>query len=334
MVMNMADKPTIKTTVSEGKAGKNCLYAHDLKYRQGFTPKRTKRPLKLGSWIHYCLENLYQDMGWQGALDDLVRSEWTGLWEEEKALLGPLPEDTARILEAYEYYYRRDPWELVLPPEVKFEIPVETRDFIVIFQGRVDLVVKDGKGAVWCIDHKSTRTIPSIDSFRAMDFQLTIYPWALARQYGVHATGTMYNYLRTRAPTIPKQLKSGLLSKRKIKTDELTFRRALKEYDLEVEDYQDQLAAARRSTADFFFRARVPRNKYATVNVVRDMVATAIHLNTYRFPLRNVTPNCERCDFLELCQTRMFGLDDTMVLQQYEKIDPYAYLHMEDDDSW
>lgn len=326
-------KQIIRVTHSEGKTYSNCGQEHHYKYTLGLLPKKQKRPLKLGNWLHYCIENYYQEMSWRGALKDLIRTEWDGLFEEERELLGNLPEDTERIMEAYEYYYRTDSWEPVFPPELKFEVPIETKNYILVFQGRIDLVVKDKTGAIWCVDNKSTKNIPSADTFRSMDPQLTIYPWALEKQYGIKAAGTIYNYMRTKAPTKPRLLKNGMLSRNKrIITDERTFLKTLEEYELDPLDYPQQLAKARHDNAHFFFRARVPRSTKATIQTVRELALKAVMWTTNP-PTRNVTYRCDQCFYVDLCQTQLYGLDDSEILsRQFSVGDPLAYLEFEDEE--
>lgn len=331
----MTEKRRIEITSSEAKVGKNCLFEYDVKYRRGLAPKVTQRPLKLGSWVHTCLEYYYQDMGWEEALKDLIRNEWDVLFDEEKEMLGDLPQATRMIMEGYEFRYKDEPWELVIPPESKFEIEMETRNFIIVFKGRIDLVVRDKLGQIWCVDHKTSKRFPNIDTYRALDPQLTLYPWALQKQYGIKANGALYNYLRTKAPTKPKLLKRGGLSVQwangKLHSTPLVFARTLRELGLDPKAHMEEYRAVVNDQAYFFLRARVPRDPIATSNIIKDLATQAVYLHTFTTPTRNITQRCEQCRTVDLCMAELYGLDTTDILRGFQKIDPYAYLGFEDE---
>lgn len=326
----MSAKPTISVSVSEGQAFKHCQQLHDYRFRRNLQPRLTKRPLKLGSWSHYCLQHHYDKSGWQGALKELMEKEWEALFDEERAYYGDLPGQTAQIMQLYSFYYREDPWELVLPPEVPIDFTIETKNYFIRFLGKIDLVVRDSRGNVWCIDHKTGRSIPTPEepkNFQAMDTQLTFYPWVLEKQYGIESFGTMYNYIRTKVGTVPHLNKDGTLSKAKIDTDVLTFLRACKEYGINPEDYPDQYDTAKEKTPTYFYRLRVPRDRVAMQSAVTDLVNTAIAKDHYATPTRNVTYLCRQCEMQELCMAEFFKENVSAALGNYTVgSSPYAYL--------
>lgn len=340
-------KPVIKISVSEGQTYKRCWQLHDYKFRQGLTPRVTKRPLKLGGWVHTCLQHLYDKSSWRGALETLIKTEWEPLFEEERVLLGDLPRQTQQLMELYDYYYQEDPWEVVeVAPgvpgiEVPLDFKIETTNYIINFVGRMDLVVRDKRGLIWVIDHKSMGAIPKENeprTFQIMDTQLTFYPYGLKRQYGLEAFGTMYNYLRSKAPTIPHlnkpkvDKKTGVIdyemSRQWIDTDVLTFERFCKEKGFSPEEFAEQYEAAQENTPTYFYRMRIPRDEQGTLTVMQDLVATAISKSRYGRAVRNVTYMCPQCEMLELCQAEFFGHDTTAILSKYIKGDPYKYLNL------
>lgn len=327
------DKPTITITVSEARSFHRCEQQHYYVYRQGLKRRLEGRPLKLGNWLHYTLQHMYDGTGWKGALDKLVAEEWDVLFPEERTYYGDLPAQVSAIMRSYEEYYKDDEFELVLPPETAFDVTVETTNFFVRFLGKVDLVVRDRGGHIFTTDHKSSISIPNeheSKTFQTMEPQLTLYPWAIERQYGVKTYGTMYNYVKTSVPTRPHLNKDGKLSRAKINTDEYTFREACAEYGVDPSEYPEQLEAAIEGTSTFFYRLRVPRDTQATRSTLQNLVGTAIAKEQYRTPTRNVVRECSYCDVREICEVDFFGMERSAALNNYTKVDPYAYLGIQE----
>lgn len=338
-------KPTITISNSEGQDFKWCMQKHEMKYRRGLQPRLMKRALALGGWTHTCLEHLYHKTGWRGALEKLIKEDWEPLFDEEKVHYGDLPGQTRQLMELYEWYYETDPWEIVeVAPgvpgiEVPLDFTIETTNYFIRFRGRIDLVIRDKHGFIWVIDHKTGISIPQEDApktFQNMDTQLTFYPYGLLRQYGLEAFGTMYNYLRSKAPTVPHLNKpktdktTGVItyemSRSEIDTDVLTFRKFCAENGFQPEEFPEQYEAAQAKTPSFFYRMRIPRDQQGTLNVMQDMVATAVNKHRYSRAVRNVTWLCAQCDMRELCEAEFFGLDTAAIMSEFKVGDPYAYL--------
>lgn len=292
---------------SEAKTWQRCPKQWDYKYGQNLVPIRKQRPLFFGNWVHSALESHYTQGDWKIGHAQYV-DEYNKLFEEERTELegkkGPLPDLVERIMRSYLWYYREDPWE-VLHVEVDFKVPLKGGFGV---KGRVDLIVRDSEGLIWVIDHKTAATIPEPNAFHAMDPQLMVYPWAIQKSMGLEVAGIIYNYVRSRPPSIPRINNDGSLSKRKIATDYPTLVRFLKKEGFDPKDFAAQLRPlARRSP--FLRRYRLPREKNVTLEILQDFLTTSIAIRDHKRTPRTITRDCVRCSYHDLCRGELNGFD-------------------------
>jgi hypothetical protein len=111
-------------------------------------------------------------------------------------------------------------------PAVEFIIEVDLSPFGVEgkFKGRIDLMVVDNEyEGNWIWDAKWMKKIPPPDE-RMMSPQNPLYVWGVEKTYDIDVRGFVYNYGRSKAPTVPHVLKRGSLSvAKKIDTDQMTY---------------------------------------------------------------------------------------------------------------
>jgi len=220
-------------------------------------------------------------------------------------------------MRSYLWYYRDDPWETVaVEQEFEVKTPLEVNGVRIYFKGIIDLVIRDEEGRLWIIDHKTASNIPMPTAFHAMDPQLMIYPWAAKLAFGWDVAGIIYNYVKSKPPTVPQLTKTGLVSRRKIITDYPTLMRFIKENDLDPEDFAVARKQLRRKSP-FLKRYRYPREKHVTVEILKDALATARAIQTTRRRTRTITRDCQRmCPFHDLCRAELNGFDTTMMRRQ------------------
>lgn len=313
---------------SELKTYERCPQQWHYKYEELLVPRRKARPLYFGNWVHAALESHYKQGDWKIGHEQYV-TDWNKLFEEERlALRKPrtarngkqyptipdFPELVERIMKSYLWYYRDEGWTVKFV-EQEFRVPtgLVVDGFKFIFKGIIDLIVEDEEGHLWIIDHKTAGTIPEPTAFHAMDPQLMLYPWAAKKAFGIDVAGVIYNYVRSKAPGIPKINRDGSISKRKVVTDYPTLRRFLRSQGLDPADYSQVLRPLRRRSP-FLRRYRLPRERHVTQEILRDALSVAKQIQTAKRRVRVITRDCATmCPYQDVCRAELNGFDSSQM---------------------
>ena len=193
------------------------------KYILRLKPKMQNKPLKRGTWVHTLLEDQGNGKDWRATHKQFSR-KFDELFDEEKDYYGDLPAEIEKIMESYAWHYKNDPWNYIAN---EFTMECEFPDGT-LYRCKVDALVETEHG-LFLVDHKTHRTLPDL-SFRLRDSQSALYLWA-ARENGLPVQGFIWNYLRWKAPSVPKLLtKADRISDSACDTDYPTFVRALLQY--------------------------------------------------------------------------------------------------------
>lgn len=295
---------------------RKCAKAHDYKHNQRLKRKAPAAPLLRGRIIGESLDAITGGKYYQTVLADYAK-RFKKLFREEQEMYGDLIGDSEKILAGYVRYWKDDGLKYV-GTEVKVEIRL-TDD--IVFVGYIDKVVEDAQGRVWIMDHKSNRVIPDEDQ-RAADQQLVFYGWAYRAR---ETQGVVWDYLRTKPPAIPELLKNGQLSRRaNIDTDQFTYRKAVTDAGLEMEDYEEFIGTLDDGRS-FFRRVWLPHPPQVMVDtIVEDMVRDAKVIARLGADLtsRNLTRDCPGCEFFQLCQAELRGHNSETIRRQKYDVKP------------
>lgn len=295
-------------------------------------PRRPRLQLVRGTIIGRCLD-LMAEMrhnkkapNWRTAIEPF-RKQYGNLFAAEIEEYGDILGDIEYMMARYERVYANDGLTYVKGKdgkrsEIELEVKLTPK---IVFKGHIDKLAEDDRG-VWDMDHKSHKVIPGPED-RFADLQQVFYTWAAPLSGYGKLAGVLWDYIRTKKPTVPEVLKSGELSQRKnIDTDYETYRQAIEDNKLDPAKYQDMLNLLKpRGHLDYFERVRLPNPpKTLVANVVEDMKVSAQRLYDFRHgndePVRNVNRNCKGCEFYELCQAEYRGLDAKFIRQsRYEE---------------
>lgn len=191
----------------------------------------------------------------------------------------------------------------------------------------IDLVFREKaeRGLIWLVEHKSTGNVPS-SSVRIRDFQTFLYGSVLKHARGIHVDGVLWNYLRTKEPTIPKLLKAGNFSRDKsIDSTWDTYKRAVLEAGQDPQAYSDmEELLGERETTVFF-----PRYENVIVvdpdTLMHDYITEASRMRVARMqwdagiarPIRTLTRDCDWCSFYKLCEAALMGGDEEDLIQRH-----------------
>ncbi len=330
---------------------RSCPKRYEYSYFEGLRPKYEAPPLVLGNILHLYLETFYRSLT-EGLKPDMAHGRGLHVVDEThggnvKALADAAhaagAEDAAKDLldvvakgtRLSERYYAirgaadADRYEVMLVEE-RFDqtLMIHVDGSEVVIPSVVDLVVRDNEdGEIELWDHKSTGNIPR-EGRRLRDLQLTIYRVGLEEKYNIVPARVVWNYIRTKEPTVPKLLRAGGLSRdKRMDTTDLVYKAAIKANKLKVSDYPDLIDHfANREKTQFFLRVVHPIMQVEPV-LFNDVIVTAKQVMEasagYRIfgaapeCVRNLDMHCDRCAFSDLCTAAITGGDEEGIKQQH-----------------
>lgn len=275
-------------------------------------------------------------MQWQD-VQEVLSEQFNAMFLEEREDLGDLPEETERLFKSYLKFWSEDQDTYsvaTLPngaPAIEFIVECPLDKFGLshsAFKGKIDLLVEDDEyGGYWIWDAKWVKSIPAPDE-RMMSPQAPLYIWALRETYDIDVRGFVYNYGRTKAPTVPRVLKrpDGMLSTAaKMDTDIYTYLAAIKrahgsDWKKYLPYYKQKLQDLKGRESMWFRRERIPVGPEIQLAAVREYVATVRDIRK-REKRREYVPrsyfyNCKfSCDYHDLCAAEFQGLDPVPLIK-------------------
>ena len=309
----------IRLSNSKINTFRRCPKRYEYKYVQRLEKRKRGLPLYRGSWLHDMLMEYYDGEGWEAAHAKYT-DEFMSMFEEEREEYGDLPGETERIMRSYiRHYEKRDKKLRIVDSELDEILTLPSGDR---FNFIIDLVVEEPDGGLWLWDHKTVKSFMDPD-FMLLDTQLTRYFWCAEYMGYKPLRGVMFNEIRTKAPTVPRVLKSGQLSQAKnIDTDFYTYAREIVRHGLDPTPYAATLRRLKRNTGSFFRRTHLPKDKPLTRRMMRELEMTRAEMDFAhehnQFP-RSTSKNCVwDCDFKDLCIAELMGANvDPMIEMNY-----------------
>lgn len=189
----------------------------------------------------------------------------------------------------------------------------------------IDLIVREkDRGLVLLVEHKSTANVPD-SRIRLRDFQTLLYAEALSR-FDIAIDGVLWNYIRTKEPTVPQVLKKGGITRRAdIDTTWDVYKAAIEEASLNPLDYEEMRDRLEGREKTVFF----PRFEHVIVAdpamLMEDYVQEAMRMRTATFlweqgqsrPIRSLQRDCTFCAFYRLCEATITGGDADDLIPMY-----------------
>lgn len=304
-----------ETRYSMVKAYRRCPKSFEYKYIRNLQRVRPAPPLIRGTIIHALMDA--RATGKTGRTPKKVLAEYEEkyqtLFKEEQEVYGEnFLEDIRRVFEGYERTYGTlEEDELEYEASEEFVATDLTPD--IRYTGHLDKrVVTRRDGRRWIMDHKSHRVIPTEEQ-RFSDYQILMYVWAWNREHSaIPIDGIIWDYIRTKPPTIPEQLvKGGLSQAKNIDTDFYTYQKEMTRLRIDPKPYKDFLTNLKlRSRDKFYLRVKLPAPpKVMVEQVVKDFRETSVIMNGLKVYPRTMTRDCTWCEFYRLCNSELRGLD-------------------------
>jgi hypothetical protein len=300
-----------KTGFSKVKCWRSCNKKYEFSVLRNLQAKRRPAALFRGTILHEMLEARDNN---RSAKEVWLKydAQYGNLFEAEREEYGEhFMSDIWRIFRGYCRTYPNSDWE-VLATEGLVQTQLTSK---ILFEGHFDLMVRSKKRR-WLVDRKSHKVIPDAQE-RFSNFQLLLYAEAWNREHRDQVHGIIWDYIRTKAPTIPEVLKSlvALTRRKDLDTDEYTYRKAIRDNGFDEDAYSVYLAELAKRPPDRFY-ARVPLpipSKQMTKTVVDEFTQTAEMMRTAKHFPRNATYLCSRCEFFRLCQAELSGINANFV---------------------
>jgi hypothetical protein len=301
-----------KTGFSKVKCWRRCNKEYEFSVIRNLQAKRRASAPLRGTILHEMLAARDNGKSAKSVFCDYLE-KYQQLFESEREFYGEnFMDDIWRVYRGYVRMYEDNDWRVQSTEGlVSTEL---TRN--IQFEGHYDLLVAH-QGRVWLVDRKTHKVVPTAEE-RFNNFQLLLYAEAWNREHDLSSQvdGIIWDYIRTKAPTIPEVLKSGYLTRRKdLDTDVFTYRKAIRDNDLDEDAYSLLLRDIEQRSVDRFYQ-RVPLpipSKEMTKIVVEEFTQTAEMMRTAKHFPRNATYKCHRCEFFKLCNAELAGVNAKFV---------------------
>lgn len=326
----------MEISVTERRGFKGCRRAWYYRNVKNLVPATEPRTaMWLGRGVHAALAALYSarqvdQRSVLASIDHLRRTTLQGLDTWIETVLPPgerekLSGDELRQLNEQKalmvgmligyldaYHAVDSQWE-VLGVEEAFSVKLPgTRCRLV---GHLDLLIRDGQGDLWVVDHKTCRSFTEPSSL-VFDDQMSAYLYLVEKTVGETPRGAIYNQLRKKIPGVPGLLQSGnALSKAGIDTTPEVYLATIEKHGFDPNDYSEILTKI-QAQPGYFVREPVTRSP-------REFVVYEAQLKTEYYNMRqarkdgefypNPSWDCDYCWYQSLCRLAMEGADTTEV---------------------
>lgn len=327
----------MNTSLSAIGSWRECQQKYWYRYVEGLKPKLERPAPLLGSILHRLLERFYLFIPgdpddalrqaieftcgeFQPKIDGLVFAAQTAGEDQLGLDLQDLLPRALRIFERYFLVRGRPDFEQLWPVLVEYRYTLEL-DRGLQLVGIADLVAEqDGQRLLW--EHKTTGSVPG-QGRRLRDLQTTLMSAALEELGHGPINGVVWNYIRTKEPTVPALLKNGMLTTRAdLDSTWAVYQAEIQKHGLREEDYlpvKERLEG--REEAVFFPRVVLPLMQAEHI-LLRDFIATARTVQAIResggnyIPVRSVGFGCDFCEYNKLCEAVILGGDEEEVVQR------------------
>lgn len=305
----------LTVSYSEMKRWRFCRQSHYYNYVERIAPKVKPKPLKLGNIIHKLVETWAKNGDCERIIKE-VKKEYNKMFDEEKEYYGDLPGIVEQIFHGYQAKYgekERKGYDLVERMMGPIKLTSQTQ-----FKFKVDRIFRIPMG-LSIVETKTSKRIPEEDK-RIWDIQTLLYAWGL-QESGYDISAVVWDYIRTKTPTIPRVLKNGELSQAKdIDTNYDTYHQAIIDNlgKSHVKDYKEILTSLQYRPDQFYKRIVQAISKSMIKSIVKDARITSLEiLNMSRLPVKTISAfTCPMCFYSSLCYADMRNLDSDFIRQK------------------
>lgn len=298
---------------SKMKVWRHCRNAYYYKYIMKITKKHKNVFFLRGEIIHDMLEQHYLGNDpWKAFKKQMEANQ--KILSHHREEYGDLEGLIRTLMTGYFKFYKGEP---IKPIKVEHEFRVLMDDKIYV-TGKIDLIARETKQKLNLMtEHKCHNKIPNDSIVPFTNLQSSLYLWAVEKELDMKLDGTLWNYLLGKPLSTPMLLKSGEMSRKNINTTWPIYRDALKAANLEPEDYFDMRERLKGNEQQIYQRKIIPADKTMTDNIIQDTLVTAKEMRKYggKDRTRNLSRDCDGCEFKNLCLAQLKGHDDNFILK-------------------
>ena len=310
-----------KASQSKVKTWLSCKRKYHYRYIEKLKRIKKGRPLQFGSIVHDMLEAHANGFDPFEVLEK-VELEQGKLFQAEIDMYGELIVDIGYIMEDYFTYWGGRDKNSIKPiainkkyAEHEFEIPIEGEG--VLLTGKVDMFGKSIDKLTWLVEHKSFNRRPS-EEFRWVNLQSSVYIRVSEMLGWPSVDGTMWDYIHSKPPEMPKELKGGNISQAKIYTLPTAIKQFCSDNKLKVKDYPSLMKHAMENRSQYFYRVRNPMSAKVVDGIYSDFIDAILDMrdNHGKKRMRTIERHCQWCDYEPLCKAELLGHDTKFILKR------------------
>jgi calcineurin-like phosphoesterase family protein len=300
-----------ETSQTKCNTYRRCKYAYWLRYIEKLRKKVKGRPLQFGSIVHEMLEahaNADDPMEKLTALVEGAGSMFSSQRDDFEDMI----QDIEDIMTSYFEMDWGDDELMFLPRKGRFaehEFRVEIAKGIVL-TGKMDAMAKTKDKRRWLVENKTFTNMPNADH-RWRNLQSNTYVRVNEMLGLPEIDGLCWNYICSRSPGVPKILKDGTVSKKRLNTTPARLARFFRENKLKAKDYPTLVRSTEANLKHYFARIFSAAKK-ATVDLVfKDLIETSLEManNHGRLKAKTIDRHCEWCDYEPICRAELQKAD-------------------------
>lgn len=292
----------------------SCPYAHYLGYELGVRPAKPVRPLYFGTDFHRLLELRGDKEGLKNAKKE-IRETYYELKPQWQSELGDnYLDDLFTIFKDYCKVYKGAPLPTIT--EKEFEIPMfEYRGEPYFFKGKIDELYlrkkrSTGERYIKVGEHKTFSQRPDANTL-VMNTQKNLYAKAAFLLYGVLPCSVIWDYTHSKPANEPiwlEKSKRFSTSKSNLITP-YSWLRACKARGIEDPETLAKADEFKGNIPSFFFRVEQDFDPKMVDQVWEGFMFQARLIAKYgaKNKTKNLTWNCSRCSYRNICYTELTG---------------------------
>jgi hypothetical protein len=179
-------------------------------------------------------------------------------------------------------------------------------------QVKLDAIGETRKHGRVLVEHKTFKQLPS-DDHRWRDIQSNIYKRA-DEELKLGLNGTLWDYIRSKPPTMPLLLKDGTVSAKRLDT----LPSALEEFGKKHDLPKRLMEAAIANRTKWFIRKVTPFKKAAFQMILSDFIESARDMaqNLGVQKTKSIDRHCDWCEFEPICRAELTGGDAKFVMKK------------------
>lgn len=298
---------------SKVKCWRHCHRQYHYRYILKLRKRIKGFHLYLGTIVHSCIESFLTTGKYSKVLSEYRKEASKRLFDEEVEEAQEALDLSESMMLLYAKQYEEEEFEVTA---VELDLTVPLMDDVELVL-KIDGLARDEDDKNWMLEHKTCRVFPD-EKVRMADIQTVIYQWALGEAGYDIPDGIIWDYLRKKSPGIPQVLKAGGLSKKKIITTHEVYLKAIKDNELDPEDYTEILESLENGEDNFLRRVKLPFSQTLLDNTLDDFKSSVTQMKRLGHIVtdRNPGGDCGFCDYFDLCQSDLRGLDTEFLIKK------------------